>query len=99
MRTLLFTLIALLGAAPISAAECCRIVKVDADTPPVVLRVCTPDAAGACGTELFSGTLVLGEQELVCSQTSTIVYQKYDAGTGAFKAPVRAACNGADVQI
>lgn len=86
-------------AAASARADCCLVAKVDAESPAIPVRVCTPDAAGdACGQELFLGTLELGESQEVCPPAATLVYQEWDATLEAFGPPVVAVCN-ADVDV
>ena len=79
-------------------ADCCRLVKIDPETPPATVRACTPDAAGGCGELLFEGTLALGQSQEVCSGGSTVSYVEYDDVLDAFGAAVEAICNG-DVEL
>jgi hypothetical protein len=80
-------------------AGCCRVVKVDPETPPVQVRVCEPQVSGECGNLLFLGTLALGESENVCSAAPTVVYQEYDDLLAAFGPPTVAVCDGGDVEL
>jgi hypothetical protein len=90
------TFIFLIGEA---RAGCCRVVKVDPETPPVQVRVCEPQASGECANVLFLGTLALGESENVCSAAPTVAYQEYDGGLAAFGPPTVAVCDGGDVEL
>jgi hypothetical protein len=80
-------------------AGCCRVVKVDTETPSTLVRVCEPDADGACGALIFQDTLAVGEDEAVCSASPTLVYQEWDSAAGEFAPPVQAMCEGGDVEI
>ena len=81
-------------------ADCCRLIKVDAELPPVTLRACEIDASGGCGTVLFLGTLALGESREVCTNDPTILYQEYDDALAEFGPPIRAVCEtGVDVEL
>ena len=80
-------------------AGCCRVVKVDPETPAVSVRACEPDSSGGCGSVLFEGPLALGGEAAVCSATDTIVYQEWDELLAAFAPPVEAICEGGDVEI
>ena len=64
----------------------------------VTLRVCEPDAAGACGNLLFAGPLAVGDSQAVCSAQSTLVYQEAPPGS-PFGPLVEAVCDGEDVEI
>ena len=79
-------------------AGCCNVRKIDPTLPTVTLRVCAPDAAGACGSLLFAGPLAVGESQAVCSADDTVVYQEAAPG-GSFGAFVEAVCVGMDVEI
>lgn len=98
MRIAVLTIAALLLAAP-AAGECCRIIKLDAETPAVPVRACEPAAGGACGTLLFEETLALGESREVCVAGDTVVYQEYDEELAELGAPVEALCQGGDVEL
>jgi len=80
-------------------AGCCRVIKVDPETPPVQVRVCEPQGSGECGNLLFQGTLALGESENVCSAAPTVVYEEYDDVLAAFGPPTVALCDGGDVEF
>ena len=80
-------------------AGCCRVIKVDPETPPVQVRVCEPQGSGECGNVLFLGTLALGESENVCSAAPTVVYEEYDDALAAFGPPTVAVCDGGDVEL
>ena len=80
-------------------AGCCRVIKVDPETPPVQVRVCEPQGSGECENLLFLGTLALGESENVCSAAPTVVYQEYDGVLAAFGPPTVAICDGGDVEL
>jgi hypothetical protein len=86
-------------AAQAASAECCRLLKVDAETPPSQLRACEPDLAGECGALLFVGTLALGEEQAICASSDEIVYQEFDEALAAFQPPVRAICDDNDVEL
>jgi len=86
-------------AARRAAAGCCRVVKVDGTTLSIVVQVCEPDAAGECGGLLFSGSLGVGEDEAVCTDSPTVVYREWDDLAGDFAPPVEARCEGGDVEI
>jgi hypothetical protein len=88
-----------LVAAGQARAGCCRLVKVDSETPAVAVRACESDSSGACGNVLFEGVLALGEEAPLCSATDTIVYQEWDELLAAFAPPVEAVCEGGDVEI
>ena len=81
-----------------AGAACCRLIKVDAETPPATVRACTPDSAAGCDTVLFLGTLALGESQQVCPASDTLVYAEYDDVEQAFGAYVEAVCEG-DVEL
>ena len=98
MRTLLLTIATLLVASP-AAGDCCRIIKLDAETPEGVVRACEPAEQGACGAVLFEQTLALGESREVCVAGDTVVYQEYDPELADFGAPVEAVCRGGDVEL
>ncbi|MBI1815181.1 MAG: hypothetical protein HYR72_09400 [Deltaproteobacteria bacterium] len=89
----------LLFAARAVEAGCCRIIRIDPETPTPVVRVCEPDAAGACGTVLFEGSLALGESRTVCATGVTIGYQDVDATTGIYGPRTDARCDAADVEL
>src|SRR5262245_42437229 len=91
-----FVVAALSGRAD---AECCRVVKTDAETPSTTVRVCEPGPAQSCASELFTGALSLGQSHDVCAQGATIVYQELDPAQGAFDDPVAARCEGGDVEL
>jgi hypothetical protein len=80
-------------------AGCCRVRRVDAQTPAGTVRVCEPDANGGCGTVLFAGTLAVGDSQTVCVPGQTVVYQEYDATTAGYGAAVSAVCAGGDVEL
>ncbi len=80
-------------------AGCCRIVKVDTETPSTLVRVCEAGGDGACGALIFQDTLAVGDDEAVCSASPTLVYQEWDATAGDFGSPVEAICEGGDVEI
>ena len=97
--TTVLTGVIVLLAAGQARAGCCRLVKVDAETPAVTVRACGPDGSGACGSVLFEGALALGEEAPLCSATDTIVYQEWDELLAAFAPAVEAVCAGGDVEI
>lgn len=80
-------------------AECCRVIKTDADTPPASVRVCDRGSAHSCGAELFAGTLALGQSQQVCAAGDTIVYQELAAAPATYGDPVEARCDGGDVEL
>jgi hypothetical protein len=80
-------------------AECCRVVKVDSETPDSTVRVCEVGPDRSCGALLYTGTLSLGASQNVCAEGSTIVYQELDPALGTYRDPVEAQCNGADVEL
>lgn len=85
-----------LALAGDASAECCQVAKVDPDTPPVQVRVCTPDADAECAALLYEGTLGLGASQQVCAPTPTIVYEEYDASAGEYLPMVEARCEAGD---
>lgn len=98
MRHLICAL-ALFAVPATASADCCRIVKVDAEIPSTQVRVCEPDATGGCGSVLLLRSFGVGESETVCSQTDAIVYSEFDAAIGAFGPFVGAVCAGGDVEL
>lgn len=98
MRTLLLTIGVLLLAWP-AAGDCCRVIKLDPETPPGAVRACEPGAQGSCGAVLFEETLALGESREVCVPADTLVYQEWDPELADFGAPVEAVCQGGDVEL
>lgn len=103
-------LLALVGGGLVLAspagASCCRVAKVDPETPSTLVQVCEPGEsvdsgaeAGVCAGLLFSGTLALGESQEVCTDAPTVVYREWDALLDAFGPPVEARCGGRDVEI
>ncbi len=80
------------------SAECCRLIKVDSETPATAVRACVPDAQKDCGETLFVGILLLGGPQQVCSAESTIIYAEYDEGLEEFGPYVEADCAG-DVEL
>ena len=80
-------------------AQCCRIVKIDAETPPAIVRVCEVGPQRSCGAVLFYGTFELGTDRNVCAAGSTIVYQELDPVGGVFGPSVEARCDGGDVEL
>ena len=81
-------------------AECCRVVKTDELTPSSNIRVCEVGPLRHCGELLFAGDLALGEDEPVCSEGRTIVYQEFNFTVGAFGPPTEALClDGLDVEL
>lgn len=98
MRTLLLTIGVLLLAWP-AAGDCCRIIKLDTETPPGAVRACEAADQGSCGAVLFEETLALGESREVCVAGDTVVYQEYDPELADFGPPVEALCQGGDVEL
>jgi hypothetical protein len=89
----------LVSSAPARAA-CCRVVKIDAEVPTQNLRVCEPDAAGRCGSVLFSGPLALGASADVCTEAGIVVYEEWDPSLAAFGPATTAVCeDGGDVEL
>jgi hypothetical protein len=80
-------------------AGCCDVVKLDPEAAPMTVRVCEPDAWGACATVLFEGDLALGGEAHVCTEGETVLYQERDVAGGEFGPPVTAVCDGSDVEI
>ena len=95
----LLAALAIVLAAGEVGAQCCRVVKTDAETPSSSVRVCQPGPARSCATELFAGALALGEGQDVCVASDTLVYQEVDPDTGAYGEPVEARCDGGDVEL
>lgn len=89
-----------LAASRAAFADCCRVVKTDAETPPATVRVCEPARVtpDGCGSVLHLGTLDLGESVEVCSPTATIRYAEFDDRAADFGPSVEAVCQG-DVEI
>ena len=99
MRSFAFVLLlSTLLAEPIRAG-CCTVVKLDTTAPTVAVRVCDPDAEGACGTVLFEGELSIGQSQSVCAAAGTLVYQERLPAASEYEAPVTAVCDAADVEI
>ena len=93
----LLVLLALAGRA-VSAA-CCRVIRIDPETPVPVVRVCDPDTSGNCGTVLFEGAIAVGESRPVCGKGTIVLYQGYDATAGTYGPPTEARCDGGDVEL
>jgi hypothetical protein len=91
-------LLSTLLAEPIRAA-CCSIVKLDTTAPTVAVRVCEPDAAGACGLLLFEGLLSVGQSQSVCADSGTVIYQERLPDAADYEPPVSAVCEAVDVEI
>ena len=81
-----------------AAAGCCRVARVDGDSPSVPIRICEADTDGQCDLVLFQGSLAVGDSQTVCSASATIVYQN-DDGSGGYGPPTQARCDGVDVEI
>lgn len=81
------------------SAECCRVVRVDANSSSTNVRVCEPGPAHSCGAPLFTGSLALGQAQDICAAGGTIVYQEYDPAQGSYADPVEARCDGGDVEL
>jgi hypothetical protein len=90
---------ALLALAAAAHAGCCRVIRVDTLTPTGTVRICEPDTNAGCGPVLFEGTLAVGDSQNVCVTGQTVVYQEYDTTLNAYEPPVRAVCDGADVEL
>jgi hypothetical protein len=97
VAALVLALVALLAAEV--HAGCCRVIRVDAQTPTGTVRVCAPDGSGGCGTVLFEGALALGDAQNACVAGQTVVYQEYNTTLNAYAPPVQAVCNGTDVEL
>jgi hypothetical protein len=80
-------------------AGCCNVAKVDPETPVVPVRVCEPDAEGGCASELFVGSIELGEVVPICAAGDTVVYQEWDVELADFASLVEAVCDGRDVEL
>lgn len=91
--------VGVVAAATPAHAGCCRVTRIDPDSPAPNVRVCEPAAAGVCGAVLFEGALPLGGGHNVCAGGNTIVYQEYDASRAAYGPPTTAVCEGADVEL
>lgn len=81
-----------------ASGECCRLVKVDSETPAVTVQACTPDEANGCGDVLFVGELDLGESATVCAETEVVAYREYDAVVGDYGPFTLAICSG-DIEL
>lgn len=73
--------------------------KVDPEVATTTVRVCEPDAAGACGNLLFMGPLSVGESQNVCTDGGTVVYEEWDDAMSAFGPPTSAVCEDRAVEI
>jgi len=93
-----FLTVTLLAGQDASAA-CCRLVKLDRETPSSQVRVCDPNPDGGCGRVLFAGTLALGETHSVCAGAGTLIYQEFDASLEAYGPFTEAVCDGGDVEL
>jgi hypothetical protein len=83
-----------------ASAECCRLVKVEAEPATTRVRVCDPNAASGCTTALFEGEVAAGAPREVCSSADSINYQEWDVAAGSYGPMTEARCepNG-DVEI
>ena len=100
MRTVALTLCLAVAFLAVRAdAGCCDVVKLDTTAPTVSVRVCDPDAEGACGTVLFEGELSVGQSQSVCAAAGTLVYQERLLAASEYEPPVTAVCDGGDVEI
>jgi hypothetical protein len=99
MRSAAFLLLLLFSHAGAAHAGCCDVVKLDIAVATVAVRVCEPDAEGACGAVLFEGELSVGQSQSVCAAASTLVYQERLPAASEYEPPVTAVCDGGDVEI
>ena len=100
MRTAFVLLLTVLPVyARTASAACCRVIRIDPETPIPVVRVCDPDASGNCGTVLFEGTMEVGVSHQVCGAGPVVMYQDYDASAGTYGPPTEARCDGGDVEL
>ena len=84
----------------VAQADCCRVVKTDAEPPTSTVRICERGPNNTCWPELVTSTFAEGDDENVCSAGNTIVYQELDPALGSYKPPIVARCTeGSDVEL
>ncbi len=91
-----------LVCVPVTAAlaDCCRLVKVEAEPASVGVRVCAVDTGPECAVPLFEGELAHGTPAPICSSGTQVIYRELDSTSGELSAPTTAACTAsADVEL
>ena len=92
-------LVLVIAHAPSAWAGCCRLIKVDDETPVVPVRACASGAGDECPSPTFEETLQLGVYHDVCVATPSLIYQEWDPDVSSFSPGVEATCDGGDVEL
>ena len=88
------TVVLALASPTPASAGCCRLVKIDDETPVVPVRACASGGDASCPSPTFEETIEIGVYHDVCVATPSLVYQEWDPAAAAFAPGVEAVCDG-----